>query len=366
MAEQNLSFYANEVAKYFPSIAANVVQRLNDSTNQNAITYRHRRMLTPEFSPTLKWESLTVSNYIVAADVIAMDSALPLKRRDAISQANGDIPKLGLELKLTEKQLTELDILARLPNRQAAFIEKLFSDTPKVIQAPYETLEYMFLLGLSSGITVVQDANNVGTGVRIDYGYPTTNKFGVVALWSNPTTGKPFSDLARAKARATTDGKVIIRWMLDEATFNNMAKTDEVKQVTGFNMGFAGATIPTPSLAQINKAALDQYGYQFEIVERSVTFEKNGNRTPLKPWQVGSVIGITRENVGRLFWGNLAEMNHPVDGVTYQTVSDYILVSKFRTNRPSLSEHTASQAMVVPIIEDVTSIYQVDTLTIQA
>jgi hypothetical protein len=65
-------------------------------------------MLTENCQQT-KWSTLTVNSTIVAADIVAMDSPLPLKKRDAIGAANGEITKLGMKKKLTEKQLSDID-----------------------------------------------------------------------------------------------------------------------------------------------------------------------------------------------------------------------------------------------------------------
>ena len=61
----------------------------------------------------------------------------------------------------------------------------------------------------------------------------------------------------------------------------------------------------------------------------------------------------------------LAEQDSPVAGVAYQTVEDFILVSKFRLNRPSLAEITNSQSRVVPVIDGVEDIYLLDTTVTQ-
>lgn len=359
------SLYFEEVKKYFPGLVARVVNKLNDTTNP--LTYLHRRMLTKQYSYNLKWEALTTLNGgLVAADVIAMDSSIPLKLRDSLSVANGDIPKIAIELALREKQLTELDIIARTPGRSAELIAKIFADTPRVINAQYETLEYMFLQGLSTGITSITDTNNVGTAVRIDYGYISGNKFGVPVVWSN-IASTPFSDLQnRPQLKATNDGNKIIRYMLDQTTWNNIAKTTEAKNLYASSVGYSGTASLVPNFEQLNAAVKAQFGFVFEIVNRSVRFEKNGVRTTLTPWATGAVVGITSENVGSITYGTLAEANRPVSGVTYQTVDDFILVSKFSTNRPSYAEFTNSQSLVLPVIEGVDGIYLVDSATVQA
>lgn len=343
------------------------MEQLNDTTNPNAATYLHKSMLKKQYSPNLKWEALTtVNGSSVAADVISMDSSLPLKMRDSLSSASGDIPKMGIEMALRERELTNLDILARTPGREGDLLSKLFADTKRCITAQYETLEYMFLLGLSTGVTVIDDPHNVGAGIRVDYNYITANKFGVPVIWSNGAS-TPFADLSsRMLEKASSDGNKISKILLDRATFNNIAKTTEAKDLFAASINFFGATTPTPSLSQINTAAQDKYGFQFQIVERSVTFEKNGTRTKLKPWSVGAVIGLSEAQVGTITWGTLAEMAHPVDNVSYTTVDDFILVSKFRLNRPSLSEHTTAQSLVLPVIEGVDGIYLIDSTLVQA
>lgn len=362
------SLYFEEVRKYFPGMASRVIEKLNDSTLTDPLTYRHRRMLTKQYSTDLKWEAITtVNGSQVAADVIAMDSTLPLKMRDSLGGASGDIPKMGLKMALREKQLTELDILARTPGRNAQLLASLFQDTPRVIKAQYETMEYIFLLGLSTGVAVIADANNVGTGIRIDYGYYAANKFGTRSVvWSN-TAATPLADLAlRPGAKAATDGNKIIRWMIDNATWTNIAKTTEAKELYAASVGYFGTSLPIPNFDQLNGAVKARYGYVFEIVERSVKFEKNGVRTTLTPWAAGACVGITSENVGSITYGTLAEMNHPVAGVTYTTVDDFILVSNYRVNEPSLAQFTSSQSLVLPVIEGVDGIYLMDSTTVQA
>lgn len=353
------SLFLEEVKKFFPGIAQRTVERLNDTTNPNAITYLHRRMLRKTFSTNLKWESVSVSANIVAADVIAMDSSIPLKKRDSIGRASGDIPKIAMELALREKELTDLDILATMPGQQAELIGRLFQDTPRVIQGQFETLEYMFLLGLSTGVTVIAETNNVGTGIRIDYGYLAANKFNPGVVWSGSAT--PLTDLKKLTDKARQDGNRITKFMMDQTTFDNFAKQAQVKELWAASNNFFGTNVPIPTFEQTNRA-LTAFGFQIEIVDRSVTFEKNGAKTKLTPWSTGQVIGLTTEQVGTLTWGRLAEMNHPVENVNYQTVDDFILVSKYRMNRPSLAEFTSSQSLVLPVINGVDAIYTLDTL----
>ncbi|QDK80837.1 hypothetical protein EXU85_20380 [Spirosoma sp. KCTC 42546] len=357
------SLFLQWVAKYLPGITIRIVETLNGTNNP--LTYLHRSMLREDLSVTGKWEAINTANTAIMADVVAMDSSLPLKKRDSISKANGDIPKLGMKLQLNERQLTDLDTLVATGASDQQIVAKLFADTPKVITGVYERCEEMFLRGLSTGVTLIEDTENVGTGIRIDYGYASANKFGVAVLWSSASTATPFDDIQRILDKASADGNTITVCMLDRSAFNNLVNTTQAKQLFAFSQSFVGSAIPAPSLSQMNSFVSDRYGFTFQIVERSVRYEKNGTQTAVKPWATGAAVFLTSTQVGTLVYAKLAEEGHPVTNVTYQKAGNFILVSKYRKNDP-LAEFTSSQARVVPVISNVDQIYLLDSTTVQS
>ena len=361
------SLFVKWIDKYFKGIIVKTVETINGKNNELALTYLFKTMLRKEYSVTGKWDAISVLNTRVSADYVAMDSSLPLKLRPTIGKASGDIVKSGMELWLNEKQLTDLDTMIAQKVSDADIIAKLFQDTPKVITGIYELMEKSFLEGLSTGVTVVDDTENVGTGVRLDYKYLDANKFGVSILWNN-VAAKPLDDISAALDKASADGNKISFVYMDKATFRNFAKTTQVKEEFAFHIGFVGTNIPAPTLKKINEALADNDDYKFQIIviDRKVINEKNGVRTPVTPLSSGKVILTTTQQVGVLAWARLAEQNHPVQGVSYQTADDYILVSKYRQNKPSLAEFTTSQARVVQVICNVEQIYQIDTPLVPA
>ena len=170
------------INKYFTGVVVKVTEKLNDKTN-GTLSYWHKDMLRKEFSVSGKWETLTTLNTRVSADFVAMDSSLPLKRRDMLGKASGDIAKSGMELWLNEKQLTDLYTMIATGVPEGDVIAKIFQDVPRVITGVYELMEKAFLQGLSTGVTLIDDNDNVGTGVQCDWGYFPANKFGVSMLW---------------------------------------------------------------------------------------------------------------------------------------------------------------------------------------
>lgn len=345
------------VKRYMPGIVIRVTQTLNDENRQP--TYLHKRMLRKVFSVTGMWEALSVNGQLVAADFVAMDSSLPLKKRPTYGKANGEIPKQGLEFHLNEQQLTNLDTLVAVGTSNEVIVAKLFQDVPNAIGGIYEKNEGAFLQGFSTGITLVQDDKNTGTGIRLNFRYLDENKFTSDVPFSDPTS-RPFDQMQPMLEKATADGYPVTIIFTDPATVQNIAKTDQAKEIYGFFAGFAGQNIPTPSLSRLNEATKDRFGFVFEVVDRTIRTQKNGVNTSYKPWQAGMMIGVNSDQVGELQWATLAEDNHRVDGVEYQKADEYILVSQYRQNRPSLSEVTSAQARVVPVIGGVEQIFQFD------
>ncbi|MCL1937598.1 MAG: major capsid protein [Candidatus Azobacteroides sp.] len=330
-------------------------------------------MLRKEFSSSGKWETLSTLNTRVSADFVSMDSSLPLKRRDAIRKASGEIAKSGMELWLNEAQVTELLTLSQLAFVQESdIVAKLFTDTPRVITGVYELMERVFLQGFSAGVAEVSDLDNAGANIRLDYGYLTANKFGVSVLWDeNPTTAKPLDDLRRVIKKAKDqDGNTLTDVWMDDVAFERMTATDNVKNFFAWSINYLGAAqnVPSPTLEQLNAALKrdQRYGCTIHIIDRTIITEKDGARKSEKPWQPGMVVFSTGTQVGVLSWAQLAEMIQPAAGVSYQRADEYILVSMFSVNRPSFSEYTTSQARAVPVICDVDHIYQLDTKVIQA
>lgn len=107
----------------------------------------------------------------------------------------------------------------------------------------------------------------------------------------------------------------------------------------------------------------DAHNVTFEVMNRSVTTEVNGVKKTSKPWGAGQVVILTADQVGTLVWSDVEEMNAPVGGVNYTVAESMILISQYRTARPSLRQYTGSQAVALPVI-DKNVVYKLDTTAI--
>lgn len=353
------SLFIELVERWFPRLVLSVTRTINDENREQPLYFP--RFLTRRFSLSGKWDALAQYNSRVMADVIAMDSSIPLKRREAVSKASGEIPKLAMEMQLNETQLTELlTMQSSSLFDEGQLIEELFRDTAACINGQYERLDYLFLKGLSAGIVEVDNTDNVGIGVRLNFQYPAANQFSSTLPWDNPLA-TPFSDLQPLLDKASADGNPIRIIMIDRPTWNGILQTDEAKNMYAAWLGVVtGAPISIP-VDRFNESVRANYGFVFEIVERSCVYQINGVNTAANPWEPGQVIALNNTNVGSLVWSFLAEAQRPVSGITYQVADQFILASKYHLRRPSYSEVTSSQSRAVPVISAVNQIYKLDS-----
>lgn len=356
--EQTL--FKDYVEKYFEPLVLEYNDYINGELKD--LHYYHLDFLTPRYSATGEWASITTYNQYVKADTIALDASIPVKRAPSLAQATGKLPKVATRRQLNETGLREIQLLEGLGGNQSAEIRRLiFEHVPQVIRGQYEAHEFMFLQALSTGIMTVNNENNNGTQFRVDFGYKAENKGFASVIWGQ-TGYKPLSDLDALAEKARAKGSPIRRWLLDRNTFNQIRNSDEAKAL--FN---PLAPIVALNLEQLNMVALDTYGFIFEIIERVVEIEdKDGNRKTVTPWEAGQVIGISDERLGALVYSDVAEMSFPAAQVMYQRagVNNYMLVKKYRVVEPSLAEVTASESLSLPVLSNVDRIFKFDSTAV--
>jgi hypothetical protein len=226
-----------------------------------------------------------------------------------------------------------------------------------------EQNEYAFLFGLSNGYVAVKDEDNPDALLRINFQYQDKNKFGI----QDAAEGLTVDDLKFMKDKADEHGDTIIEFWIAKSAYDKLRKTKSAKiLVAQFNgqVYHNVNDLPVPTAGRFNDAFLDETGATFRIIDRSITKEKNGQRTNVKPWNANMVIGVCNTMIGALVYGRLAEQTNPVPGVQYTTIDTYKLIAKFSKTDPLL-EATTGQAYVLPVIENADQVYQMDVTKVQ-
>lgn len=263
-----------------------------------------------------------------------------------------------------ESDINAVNIMKAQGAEWTNIANKLTSDPIACSVGIDEQNEANFLTGLSNGIVAVEDENNTGTALRINFGYLPENCFGVET--QNELT---LDDIKRVLANADNNGDTIITIAIALSTYNKLRQTQGAKELVANYRGqtFDSSTkLPVPTASLFDEAfADDNNGVRFLKIDRSIISEKNGKRKPYKPWNPNKLIFLTTEEVGALVWGTLAEKTNPVEGVVYSTVDEYKLISRYRTTEP-FTETTSGQALVLSVIENVDQIYSLDISEAQA
>lgn len=330
-------------------------------------TYLHKTMLRKVYSPDQKWEGTSAKTTYVAADMVAMDSPLPIKKRGSIATSNGKLPKVGMKKIMRETEINTVNIMkahyATATTDEAKKAEKrrilqnLTNDGVACSIGIDEKNEANFLTGLSDGVVLVEDEDNTGTGLRVDYGYLDENTFGTIVKGH-----VSYEDFENVKKKADADGNTIVKVMLATSKLNEIRKERWARELVADaedKVYTDTTTLKVPSKKKFIAALEDEFDIKVEEVDRTVIFEKNGKQKSVKPWNAERIIFLCNEEVGSLVYGTLAEATNPVEGVKYATVDEYKLISKYSKTDP-LQEFTNGQALVLPVIEDVDQIYILD------
>lgn len=315
-------------------------------------------MLRPVLSVDGTYASVNANGSLVAADVVALDSALPLKRRGSLGAMRGEINKIGLKYRKTESDIDKINILKARGATEGQIVAALFDDYPRVIGGIKERIEAMFLEGFSTGTVLVSEDKTVGTGIRVNYGYPDENKFYASKTWSD-TSATPIADLEDAIDKAFEKGYTITDIYLSKSTFNLLRNSQEGKVLYANFLGLRGGDVKGLIAGPSNKfieAFESEHSITLHPINRTVRIEKDGKQTAYRPFKNNVCVLTTTSTVGRLVYGMLAEDTNRVSGVTYQKVDNYILTSMYGEVDP-LSETTAGQAKAVPVVDGVDGIF---------
>lgn len=324
--------------------------------------YYHRRFFTPKYSLDGTYNALTIYNRRIVADIVSLDSSIPLKSRASVGSAKGELPKIATERNLNESELRQLQLLVAANSDELTILRSFFQDVDNCYSGVLEQWENLALQALSSGAILVDENTNVGSGIRVDFGYLTPNKFAATIIWGQANY-TPITDLLKAYDKSVIDGTPIRRFLMRRATLQLILSSQEARNIFANSIQLQSVSY-APTADQLNAALLSTYGFELEAIERSVVFEKNGVQQTVNPWAAGQIIGIQNDQVGSLVWTDVVEASNPVGGVNYAKGENGLLIKQYRLVRPSLKQVTASEAVAMPVIAGVNQIYKLDTTAI--
>ena len=357
------TLFAQVVEKFMPKLQT-LVELVNGKRNEN-VTLTHKELLRREYAPDQKWASASVDSHRVAADMVAMDSPLAPKARPTAKSASGELPKIGTARIMKESQINTIKIMRAQGRPFEQIAAKLSQDPVDCSNDIDERNEYNFLKGLSEGVLLTQDADDPSVALRVDFGYLPSHIFGV-----ETKDAITYDDVRRPIEKADADGNTITTIFISKSLHTKLRNTTWAKELVANWRGQTivnTANLPVPTASAFNDAfADDNNGITFRLFDRSVRFEKNGQQVAKKAFNENNMIYLVDgKNVGALVWGELAEAEEAnadtkSTAAIYAIVDEYKLIARYRTTNP-YQEVTTGQALVLPVIENVDTIYMLKT-----
>ena len=367
------SIFQKYIEQFMPMLGLYVREKVNGKSERER-TYLHKQRLEPVYSPDQKWEGTSANTRYVAADYVALDSPLPLKKRGSISSSNGKLPKIGIRRTMNETDINNLNIMEGQLNslehgsdaykrKKRQIIKKLADDPTFCAIGIDEKNEFSYLYGISNGIVLVEgdenDDQNTGIGMRVNYGYKAQN-----ILHTAIADTCDGDDFQRVNDKVNADGNTTAVAMISKVLLDKIRKTRWARELAADykeQVYTDASKLPVPSVKTFTEAFENEFGYGFIVVNRTILCEKNGRDVPVKPFSPNRVVFLPNaDKDGSLVHGSLAEMTHPAENVNYSTIDDYKLISRLRVTDPTFAEITKGQAIVLPVIEDVDAIYILD------
>ncbi len=368
------SIFKQLVEQFMPMLGLYVTEKVNGQNANNPLTYLHKKRLRLVYSADQKWEGTSANTRFVAADYVSMASPAPLKQRGSVQSSSGKLPKMSISRKMEEPDINTVNIMmnqldaleAKQGPDSAAYKQKKRQILKKLIDDPTfcaigidERNEMTYLQGISNGIVLVEDENNIGLGLRVNYGYKAGNILHTAKL--DECDG---DDIQRVVDKVNADGNSIAVAMVSKFRLDKIRRTRWARELAADfkeQVYTDNSTLPVPSQKTFLEAFESEFGFGFIVVNRSIRIEMNGHDKPVKPFNQDRIIFLPNADYdGSLVHGTLAEMTNPAEYVNYSTVDEFKLISRLRITEPSLVELTKGQALVLPVIEDVDGIYVLD------
>lgn len=319
-----------------------------------------KTLLTEEESITGDWDEAKVSGNIVASDIVALGSPLPLAQRPSIGLVKGKIPKIGKKTRLDERQLKAIQYLLATGRNKAEVQSKILDDTVRLIKGQDLRLEQMLYQALSTGVMQTGEDETEGTAIRVSFAH-AENEITAAKSWAE-AEATPLTDLYSLFDKIEGDGRSVGALYLSKKSLNNIRNSKEGKALVRDFLGLSSNTsLPSPSRRNMIEALEDEFGVVVNVVDGKFVVSTTSGTTQLaKGFSDDYVAATPSGKLGRLVYTRLPEEDFPVPGVIYAKAGSYNLVSKFGSTDP-VEEFTAIQAMVIPVLDASESIYRIKT-----
>lgn len=348
----NASLFIDQIKAVFAPFVSKISEV--DPTQEQPL---FKTLLTEEESITGDFNETRVSGNIVASDIVALGSPLPLAERPSMGLVSGKIPKVGKKTGLDERQMKTIQYLLATGRDKAEVLKNILNDTVRLVKGQDLRLEQMLYQALSTGIMQTGEDETEGTAVRISF-KRTENEVQSTKGWDK-TDATPITDLYALFDKIEGERKSVGVLYMSKKALNQIRASKEGKGLVRDFLGLAGnTTLPSPSRKNMIGALEDEFAISVKVIDGKFKVSNSqGTTQTINGFSDEFVVAAPSGKLGRLVYTRLPEEDFPVTGVTYAKSGSYNLVSKFGSTDP-VEEFTAIQAMVIPVLDNTDAIFR--------
>lgn len=341
--------------------ANNIIQEFREQdfqayVNSNPVNDLNFRNYFPSlFNTDLNFANLEGNTGAkVMAPLVSLNANVELKGRDFVEKIKGEIPKIEVGRKMTERDFFRLQGLRLAvqtnPTNSAIkqqMINLMYGDGRFVVDSVNARLEFMAKQLMSTGKYTAQN------GVNVDFGLTVENS---AKDWFASTTTNadyhPIKEIEKLQKVALSKGFRYTNMVMDLETFN---KFIEAKSVVSFTASYSQVALGLqnqPTLEQLNTALQAKALPTITIWESYVSDEdKAGNVTSTSAWEKGNILLSASADYGNTQFTVSPEASIKLNESSKFTVDDFILVSVIGTAKP-MSVATVGMAFATPVLNE--------------
>lgn len=308
-----------------------------------------------EFTPELNWANIeSSSNAKVMAPVVALDSNVQLKGRDSFASAKGELPKIEVGRKMTERDFFKLSGLQNAlsinrdnPGIQAQLINTMYGDGRFVVDSVDARIEFMSKQLLSTGKYTAQNGVVVDFGIQVENATKDWFKSNV-----KPTEYDPIADIKKLQKIAMAKGYRFTQMVMDSETFDKFVEAESVIKLTASFGQLALGLQSSPNLEQVNKALQQKKLPTIKIWDSYVADEKmNGELEAVSAWEQGNILFNATPDYGAIKYTVSPEATVNLNETAKFMTNEYTLVSVLGQAKP-MSVITVGMAFATPVLNN--------------
>lgn len=357
----NPTLYPDIISKYLPVLVDAYRKKLAEEGGKK---YLFMQMAPEKLTGTLSWNASDVKGAVAMADVVSMDSQIPLKKRQSIRLASGDIPKLGVSYALKESDIKNIQVIVASGASTAQVAKELLDNVPNAVTGILDLIETMWLKALSTGATEIGSPDLEGQTIRADFGVPEENNIKPATKWGQ-SGATPLKDIQSIFDKAEAGNKSIGAVLIDRKTLDALRNSEDGKILYGRYKGLATnvKNIATGTRAELLEALQGEFEVPFYSVNNTAfnVQKEDGTVEAIKPWTEGNIVAIPSfASAGTLFYSPLVEETRPLEGVITAKPNNYTLLQSYSEVNPYREVLTAT-AFAFPALNNGSSVYILHT-----